>query len=304
MNARRPAAAVVVGALLPALFVMSAVGAAPALAGPITAVNACHFPLNHPGDYQLTTDLGPVPTTCLVVTAPHVTLDLDGHTVMGTGTAVGIAVAPGAAQAKMESTAPGAAVGGFSIGILDDANYAVITGPNLTVGGNTSTGVHVLDNTGSFVQKLVVTNNQDWGVHIQHSGGATVRDNNVSGTARGYGIWVATSGGTQVVANQVTGSHIAGIYLGCSGTGNLQEAGCGATAKSLVSRNVLTSNGDYGIAVEQNSWGNMVRYNHASGDSANDLQDENFHCTSSLGTNQWQGNTGTRNQTASPTCIG
>jgi parallel beta-helix repeat protein len=309
MNTRNYAVAV--ACLASAMATVAGIGADPAMAGtPVhitaltpTPLNACG-PISIPGSYVLTVNPPPAPGNCFVISAPHVTLDLAGHVVAGLGAGAGIAIAPGGFGAKVGSTLPGAVIGGFSTGIRDNASDAVIAGPDLRVVGNLADGVWVVGATGSFVNHLTVIGNHHYGVHVQLSLGVSIGANVVNGSGT-YGIWLETSEGTQVVGNSVNGSHGAGIYLGCSATGNLQNVSCGRPSnKSVISQNSLVGNGDYGVAIADESLGNMVTINHASGDVANDLQDENFHCTGTSGTNSWSANTGTRNQSVSATCIG
>jgi hypothetical protein len=84
------------------------------------------------------------------VTAPHVTLNLEGHTITGVWTKsasglpgvpislyeIGILIEPKAVGTKVQSTVPGAAVDNFTYGIQDQADRAVITGPGLLVDDN------------------------------------------------------------------------------------------------------------------------------------------------------------------------
>jgi hypothetical protein len=302
--------AVAAASLASALAILASATAATASANELvrtpdltpTPLNACG-PIVSPGSYILTANPPPAGGDCFVISAPHVTLDLAGHTVAGLGVGAGVVLAPGATDARIESTVPGAVVGGFTTGIRDDANGAVITGPDLRVAGNLANGVWVLDASGSEVDQVVANGNHHYGVHLQMSLGISISADVVNGSGT-YGVWAQTSEGTQILNDGITGSHGAGIYLGCSGTGNLQNAGCGRPSdKSLISGNTLVSNGDYGIAISIESLGNVVTKNHVSGDVANDLQDENFHCSGPLGTNTWQANTGTRNQSVSPSCI-
>ena len=174
---------------------------------------------------------------------------------------------------------------------------------DLVVAANVANGVWVFDATGSQAERLILNGNHGYGLHVQRTAAAVLATDRVQASGI-YGIWAQTSEGTRVLDDNVAGSRLAGIYVGCSGTGNLQNVSCGRPSdKSLVMQNTLVSNGDYGIAVADESLGNTFRTNHATGDKANDLQDENFHCTGLTGTNQWQTDTGTRNQSVSPTCI-
>ncbi len=308
MNTRHHATAVV--SFASALAVLAGIGAGTAVAAPVlrpaitpTPLSACG-PINSPGSYQLTADPPPLAGTCFVISAPHVTLDLAGHTVAGLGLGAGIAITPAAIDASIESTLPGAAIGGFSTGIRDNANDAVISGPGLRIVGNLANGVWVVNAIGTSVDQVIVNGDHHYGVHLQLSAGVSVSGDIVDGNGT-YGVWAQTSEGTRILNNDVAGNHGAGIYLGCSGTGNLQDASCGRPSdKSVISENTMVSNGDYGIAIALQSLGNVVSMNHVSGDIANDLQDENFHCTGPTGTNSWPANTGTRNQSLSPSCIG
>ncbi len=268
-----------------------------------TPVSACG-PISVAGNYILTASPPPSAGTCFVVTAPHVTLDLAGHTLAGTGLGAGILLTPSAVDASIESTVAGGAIGGFATGVRDNANDAVIAGPDLVIAANVTNGVWVFDATGSQAERLILNGNHGYGLHIEQSVGVVLAADRVKASGI-YGIWAQTSEGTRVLDGNVVGSGLAGIYIGCSGTGNLQNVSCGRPSdKSLVMENTLVNNGDYGIAVADESLGNTFRMNHATGDKAHDLQDENFHCTGLPGTNQWQADTGTRNQSVSPTCIG
>jgi Right handed beta helix region len=306
-----PKHAVAVASLASALTLVAGLGAGPALANTpmrtpaITPVplSGCG-PIAAPGTYALTVNPPPSAGNCFVISAPHVTLDLAGHIVAGLGPGAGIAIAPGAVGAKVESTLPGATIGGFSTGIRDDADNSVIAGPNLRVAGNLDNGVWVVGANGGAVDHLIATGNHHYGIHLQLSLGIVISADMVNGSGT-YGIWVQTSEGTRVLNSVVDGSRGAGIYLGCSGTGNLQNVSCGRPSdKSDISANTLVSNGDYGIAISDESLTNVVTTNHVSGDIANDLQDENFHCVGAAGTNIWSADSGTRNQSVSASCIG
>ena len=271
--------------------------------------------------YFLTANLGPVNTNCLVVTAPNVTLNLEGHTISGVWTTkstsglpgvppisfyqIGILIEPKAVGTKVESTVPGAAVDNFSDGILDQANRAVITGPGLLVDDNAQFGVSLHDVTASVVRKLVVNASNGVGIGLQLSTGAIVRGNMI-GAAQVYGIWDPTSTGTQIVNDDVDASGTAGIYLGCSLTADLQDLSCGASSGTEIEHNDLLDNGEFGIAIADESLDNSVQGNTVAGDKTYDLEDENTGCDGGVTPpgNSWSGNTGTASQTTSANCIG
>src|SRR5271154_3716817 len=92
-------------------------------------VSACG-PISVPGNYVLTDSPPPSAGSCFVVTAPHVTLDLAGHMVAGTGLGAGVLLSPSAVNARIESSLPGAAIVGFATGVRDNASDAAIAGPD------------------------------------------------------------------------------------------------------------------------------------------------------------------------------
>ena len=54
--------------------------------------------------------------------------------------------------------------------------------------------------------------------------------------------------------NVVERSRTAGIYLGCSNSANLQDVGCAAPSDgSKIEHNDLLDNGEYGIAISDQS---------------------------------------------------
>jgi parallel beta-helix repeat protein len=286
----------------------SAALATVAAAGPIitpTPVSACG-PLSTPGSYALTANLGPVAGTCLIISAPHVTLDLAGHTVTGMklGTSAGIEIVPGARYATVESTQPGGAILAFHAGVQDYADLAVIKGPDLMLADNAGAGVYLYRVVGSVVEGAQLDGNGYFGANVDLSRGVVLQSNQVEGNAT-YGIWAQSSSASRFVQDLVVNSGLAGIYLGCSYTANLQEIGCRPSDGNLIAGNILTGNGPFGIAIADESLGNRIDGNRASADARAGLWDENAGCAGpSAPPNSWLKNTGTRNQSVSVSCIG
>ena len=290
---------------------MPVTGGAAAVASPLvpfitpTPVSACGT-LSVPGSYVLVANLGPSAGNCLVVSAPNVRLNLGGHTVTGTGapSSAGVVLLPGALGSRVYSTRPGAVVTSFQAGLADEANGAVITGPRLWLKGNTASGVVLLDVTGSAVQLVRLDGNGHFGANIEGSSNSLLRDNQADANGT-YGLWDQASTSSRLIGNRVEGNKLAGIYLGCSDTGNLQDVGCAPSSDSLIQTNTVLLDGQFGIAISDLSLGNHVVGNNAKGAKRTDLWDENYHCSGgSASPNVWQKNTGSRNQTFSPTCIG
>lgn len=216
------------GAFVSALSVAATLGTlalttVPASAGPITPtpISACTT-LGSPGSYVLTANLGPVPGACLVISAPHVTLDLSGHSVTGMklGTTAGIELLPKAVYGTVESTRPGGAVIAFHAGIQDYADHALIKGPRLLLTGNVGAGVYLYRVVGSVVRDAQLSGNGYFGANVQLSRHVIVHGNSIVMNNK-YGIWDLSSGSSQLTANSLANNGIAGIYLGCSDTANL-----------------------------------------------------------------------------------
>jgi hypothetical protein len=235
-----------------------------------------------------------------------VALDLAGHTLTGMmlGASAGVELLPGAVHATVESTQPGGAVRAFHAGIQDYASNAVIEGPYLLLTDNVGAGVYLYRVTASLVQDAHLSGNHHFGANIQQSRDVVLRDDQVDGNAV-YGIWAQSSMVSQLTQDRIDNSGLAGIYLGCSDTANLQDVGCRPSDGSLIEGNVLVNNGPLGIAIADQSLANQVDGNTATADTRAGLWDENFMCAGlSLPPNSWRQNTGSRNQSASATCIG
>jgi parallel beta-helix repeat protein len=276
----------------------------PAAAGPLpTPVNACGV-LGAPGHYILSANLGPFAGSCLVVTAPNITLNLNGHTLMGMGTGGGVKLLPSATNAVVFTSQPNALVTQFHAGIQDYANDALIEGHNLNLVNNVGAGVYLDNVAASAVRGVDLAFNGNFGVNVENSKAVVLRGNTVRSN-HDYGIWAQSTTASKFVGNTVFDNKVAGIYLGCSSTANLQEIGCPPSEGSLIKGNVLHNNGPFGIAIADESLANQIDDNTALGDSSAGLWDENPGCSGPLAPpNSWQQNTGSRNQTGSPTCIG
>lgn len=207
---------------------------------------------------------------------------------------------------RVESTLPGGALTNFSIGVRALARGTVIAGPYLSVDNNVDAGVLLSRAAASVVKELRESGNGGFGIHVELSKGAALRDNIVNGS-QVYGIWDQESAGTQIIGNTVELSRTAGIYLGCSSSADLQDVGCAVPSdSSKIEHNSLLDNGDYGIAISEDSLDNYVYSNNVAGDTSYDLEDENSGCASgaTVPPNSWLKNTGAPNQATSPNCIG
>jgi parallel beta-helix repeat protein len=224
----------------------------------------------------------------LVLGAPGITLDLDGHTITGAGvgtSAGGIRVRPGADG----TTVRGGTVSGFTEGIvIDSSAWTSVTGMKVT---GTERGINLANASWSTISRNEVSGSQLDGIRVDGWGSVgnqvtrnTVSRSNfialtVSNGARGtevsrnvveggeFGIAVfASATETKLMRNSVTGTAVAGIsvHSGPSWTRvqrNMVTAGSGigirvgepgtpVASETRVDWNVVTGYGDDAIVVD------------------------------------------------------
>jgi parallel beta-helix repeat protein len=183
----------------------------------------------------------------LRIGAPNVKLDLNGHTVSGSGNGlVGIDIA-GQANAVVED----GVVSGFVTGVrATRADAAIIRRMTVAASGGAiivdgGKGGRVLDSKVSGGVK---------GIEIHEASSARVRRNTVTGGFDG-GIVVVDAVGSQVEENTVSGARVAGIVVATAATGS---------RSSKVLNNVTTGAVFDGILVDYGSSGTLVKGNRTS----------------------------------------
>jgi hypothetical protein len=262
------------------------------------------------GSYVVTANLVPAPgQPCILVTAPGVTLNLNGHTLTGNpaaaGPGIGIDILAAAAGAHVSG--PGT-ITAFSTGIVDNANSALLE--SLTIRANLGDGVLMSGVDGSVLDSSAMTANGANGVHLLNTKDCIVKYNTQisgNGTAGpGYGVWiedtVAGASLDNIVAANVFGivaapqPELAGIWVGASANAPLA---CGVVAPAstgniIVANKNINLNAVVGIGLEcPSATNNTVTDNHAAGNGAFDLFDGNPACDA----NSWVADVfGTKNQ--------
>ncbi len=195
---------------LGALFVVS-------VTAPVGVTHAAHVGCGQviTADTVLDADIGPCPGDGIIVEADNVTLDLNGHSVLG--------------------TTSGGSTTGSTTGIRVDFRTGVRL-RNGTVAGF-RTGVRLRQRLGNTVERLVIRDNQTHGITISGAMN-TVRGNVVEGNGSdGVTVW---SGDNNVIEDNVIRSN--GVF-GFS----LIRNGNFATFGTTVRRNSITGNGADGV---------------------------------------------------------
>jgi parallel beta-helix repeat protein len=191
---------------------------------------------------RLTNGLRDCPGDGLVIGAPRVIVDLDGHTLDGIG---------------------------LGSGIRNDG-YASVTVRNGSI-QQFDRGVQLLeDSHGNLVERLALRHNEVAAIELFDVAGGTVRANTLDSNGGGISLVSGTTG-VVVAGNSVTENGGAAIQLRDAGR-NRVEANTVADGHDLgiwlerasgntLSRNVIARNSDGGIELQPGSHGNLVTSN-------------------------------------------
>jgi parallel beta-helix repeat protein len=201
-------------------------------------------------DTTLDSDLMSCPGSGIVIGADNLTLDLNGHTLEGTGGGAGIDNSAGHDGVRIEQ----GTVTGFDAGIL------------------------LIGASGNRVQNLTISDNAGAGIALIQSSRNRVEHNSAS--ANGFdGIFLFDSSTRNVVRkNSTSGNGIAGIAVldgsndnriehNVAASNGVDGIGLGGVAGNRIESNSARGNGVVGIVLEAAN-GNRVKKNLVSG---NDL---------------------------------
>ena len=197
---------------------------------------------------KLDSDLISCPGHGVVIGAPNITLNLNGHTIDGGGST------------------------GFNIGIDNSSGYDGVTIKNGTVQGF-SKGVLLIHASGNLVSNITAADN-DTGILLSPSTNNRVKGN-LALNNHGTGIQLGNGSDTnQVVGNVTSGNGDAGIHLENSDHNMIRNNTAsdnfyGITLNffsdaNQVEGNTVLDNSDYGIGLTSVS-GNIISANEASG---------------------------------------
>ncbi len=263
----------------------------------------------------LDADVGPCPGEGIVIDADNITLDLGGHSILGTGTSSGIVVTGHHLVRIANGT-----VAGFADGVRMSlgSNNAI---EHLVVRDNVSTGIALAANRGNLIRSNLITNNGASGIGTAASSENLIESNIVRGNGgAGVGVggrslnflasgnrlrenWISDNAGDGVLLGLrlVTNTEIVANVISDNGrNGILVSVFSFDQCCDLIQDNVIWGNGANGVLIQGNrplsvpaSLNNEILTNNAFSNGAFDLADENPGCDN----NTWAGNTfGTRNQ--------
>jgi parallel beta-helix repeat protein len=271
-----PVAGLIVLALAPAVLMMIP---AEAFAQPPIAVTTCQK-ITKPGLYEIDNILiasSPAAGDCIVITAPNVSLNLNGFDLLGATSAAGIHVMKTAAKAVIEGN--GSTIQTFGVGIQIDAAGALAD--NFTATKNTDAGVVINHAQQAELSNFTSTDNLNDGVRIFGGGFNGLQMPSISGNGR-YGVWIEGSSNNSVGNFDISKNGLAGIYLGCSQAGPRAAClrGIGPSNYNRLFSGTIKDSGvqQYGVAIDLGDNFNRVVNVYAWLDSQVDLLDENPDC--------------------------
>lgn len=235
---------------------------------PRTAITNVPHTISQPGSYYLTGNFTSA-THGIVINADHVTVDLLGHTLTGSGggATYGIYIAGASNAPRRNVTIRDGGVRGFG------------------------TGVHLRYANDSLVEGISSVSNTDYGIFLNGSNGGECNGNSIIRCSSSYngtlGIFLDSRNNGRCEANAITdcrvyGNSSMGIYL-ISGSGSnngniiqrslvydnvsfgiyLNASGGGTCAGNTLSDCLVRNNATYGIFLSYAN-GNRIENNHVS----------------------------------------
>jgi parallel beta-helix repeat protein len=198
----------------------------------------------------VTNDLSNCPGDGLVIGAPRIIIDLDGHTIDGIGLGTGILN-----EGYASVTVRNGTVREFDYGVQLHPETTLNVVQGLTLQLNELAGLRLFDAPSNVVRSNTVDNNGDGIALVSGTRGTTVVDNVIS-LSRGWGLVVRDSDANRLERNSVTGGGDLGV--------GLQRA-----SGNVVLDNAVSGNSDGGIEIRDRSNGNRIEGNQLldSGDT-------------------------------------
>lgn len=214
---------------------------------------------------RLTADLADCPGSALVVGAPGITIDLDGHTLDGVG------VAPGIDNngAHDNVTIRRGTIKEFAQGIdAIEASGLVIR--DVVLEGNLI-GITLGRTQGTLIQRVTARDNSFAGIEGFQTENLVVRASTITGHDHG-GVVDRASYGSRFERNVFSGNEFYGLLIdnsrGAVVRGNIAEANAYdgfqlgfRTRDAVIVDNTASNNGANGIAIDEP--GNLLRRNTA-----------------------------------------
>ena len=261
-----------------------------------TSITACGCTIASGGFYELVSDLAATNPNadCLDIKAANVNLWLDGHSISGAGSGIGLHLLKTARGAFIEgldlASGAFASIGSFEIGIQDDADSAIIGHTN--VSDNSGVGVLLNRVSGSLVSDFGAYSDA-YGVELSGATLCSIQRVTLDGNSI-YGIWLNGSSRNVINFFEAQDNLIAGVYLGCQPTSGPTGGRCKPSSTNHISDGPevgpASASQNYGIAIDSGNTGNVLSGIMANGDATTDLADQNAGCV-----NLWFNNNGSNN---------
>ncbi|HET7324469.1 MAG TPA: NosD domain-containing protein [Halococcus sp.] len=170
-----------------------------------TGIDSCTT-IDSPGTYTLTTDLTADSGDCVRITASHVTLSGNGHTIDGGGSGVGVSVS--GSDTLTDVTVKGVRTEGFTRGILfRNVNSGMIAGNTVT---GATEGITLLGSDSNTVTNNVAKQNA-LGIELRKSDNNVIRENTANDNKYGLHIERASSN-NRFVGDTAVGNSLWDFY--------------------------------------------------------------------------------------------
>lgn len=216
-------------------------------------------------DTVLSNNLKNCPDDGIVIGDDDVTLDLNGHTVDGTGGDAGVHV-----DGHTDVTVKNGVVQQFGAGVLVDNGSSGVLVTRITAMRNDD-GVALAGSTDVRVEKVLAKGNVNDGIDLDTADGNRISDNDLS-LGNNIGINLVDSDGNRIFDNSVRANATAGIQIEAS-SGNRVERNTAKTSfpgilqvsgdDNRFVRNVAVGNAAGGIRIEAGD-GNSLERNTTS----------------------------------------
>ena len=194
-------------------------------------------------DVRLDSDLRDCAGVGLIVGAAGVTVDLDGHTIDGTGRGTGVVNGYGN-HGHRDVLVRNGTVAGFKVGVRSGGRSFELR--HVAVTENATGGVVLRGSDCSVVRSTIADNGYGHGISITSARGCRIDANRVTDHL-GAGVIASRSKDVTIEDNRIASARRAGIMLA-------------ATSGSTVERNIVSAN-DVGISLFDRSNFNVVRRN-------------------------------------------
>ncbi len=227
----------------------------------------------------------------LIVGADNIIIDLDGHTISGSGTSGSVGVNnPHSGVTIKDGTITGFEAG---VGLLGPcpASTSGNTVQDLTLTSNSGAGIHIACSNSNVIKDNTITSTEGLGIFIDNGGNNEIKDNTITGhigtgaatsfttgstngpaTNTGAGIEIHIGPSSTVEDNTITGNTNGLVMDGFSSSStiednhfssNTQDGFVTIAGGNTIKDNEASNNGRDGIAVAQGS-SNCIKDNTAN----------------------------------------